>query len=193
MPALAANITIANTGQAAPTAADPSWLVNGSTAFVTDQSGFPFPIWLAPGGASDWISPQPSYTSGQSDSPGVYDYSTTFDLTGLDPSTASLTFLVAVDDSLTDVLINGASTGLTHDSLSSFSSPLAINAGFIAGLNNIVFRVSNTAGPPLNPSGLRVEFTSATADEVAVPEPTSIALFGMGIALLAVRRYRRQS
>ena len=191
LPVAAATIPISNTGLFAPTTPDTNWTVNGATPFVTDDTGYPFPPWLANSGTSRWISPQVSYTGGQSDAPGTYNYVTTFDLTGLDPGTAVIDFIVAVDNLLTNVLINGNPTGITYASLTPFSGTNTISTNFIAGVNTLEFQTTNTPFGGGNPSGLRVEFTSATADAI-VPEPTSFALFGMGVALLAIRRFRQK-
>ena len=191
-PAFAATFTVNNTGGAAPGVVDPNWMVGVGQAFVTDDGGFPFNVWLTNSVSSSWISPQPSYTSFQTDAPDTsYTYSTMFDLTGLNEATASITFLVAVDNDLTDVLINGVSTGLSYGVMAAFSGPLTINSGFIAGMNTLTFVTFNAAGHATNPSGLRVEFTSATVDAV-VPEPSSIALLGLGILLFASRRLHRK-
>src|SRR5690606_13577188 len=101
------------------------------------------------------ISPRPSYTSGQTDAPGAYVYTTTFNLDGLVPSTASIDFLVAVDNALTDVLINGTSTGITHTGFNAFSGSFSINSGFVAGVNTLSFLTTNAAGSSGNPGGLR--------------------------------------
>ena len=190
-PAFAATFTVNNTGGAVPGVIDPNWMVGAGQAFVTDDGGFPFSEWLTNSVSSSWISVQPSYTSDQIDAPDTpYTYSTMFDLTGLNEATASITFLVAVDNHLTDVLINGVSTGLSYGSFAALSGPLTINSGFIAGVNTLSFVTFNAAGDTYNPSGLRVEFTGATADAL-VPEPSSIALLGAGILLFASRRLRR--
>lgn len=195
-PALAATFSVNNTGGAAPGVIDPNWTVGAGQVFVTDDGGFPFNVWLTNSVSSSWISPQPSYTSFQTDAPDTsYTYSTMFDLTGLNEATASITFLVAVDNALTDVLINGVSTGLSYGSFAAFSGPLTINSGFIAGVNTLTFVTFNAAGHTTNPSGLRVEFTDATTGATAdalVPEPSSIALLGLGIFLFASRRLRRK-
>src|ERR1039457_475257 len=64
--------TLYDTGLASPTSADPNWTVNGSTAFVTNNAGFPFGPWQADSTTSRWISPQASYVGGQTDTPGTY-------------------------------------------------------------------------------------------------------------------------
>ena len=123
------------------------------------------------------------------DAPGVYTYSTTFDLTGLNPGTASLAFVVAADDALTDVRLNGVSQGITHNSLSAFSGLFTINSDFIAGINTIEFLTFNGGSHP-TPGGLRVEFSEMSANVVSdVPEPSSIALLGFGTILLFSRRF----
>src|SRR5262245_28705173 len=66
----------------------------GPQAFIADDnSGFPFPPWMANGPASQWIAPGLDANNGTNLEYGfgaLYTYRTTFDLTGLDPLTASL-------------------------------------------------------------------------------------------------------
>jgi hypothetical protein len=49
---------------------------------------------------------------------GLYVFKTTFDLTGFDPSTAKIQAIATADDCIADVLVNGASTGLSTTSVS---------------------------------------------------------------------------
>jgi hypothetical protein len=191
LPAAAATFTIYNTGQGPEGLADPNWTLSGGTAYVTIDGQFPFGPWLANSVDSNWISPHPSYASSSSnDVPGTYTYSTTFDLTGLNPGTASLSFVVAADDEVTDVLLNGVSQGVAHVGFSGFSGLFTLNSDFIGGINTIAF-VTNNAGSVNTPTGLRVEFSDATADALSgVPEPSSIALLGFGAILLFSRRFR---
>jgi len=166
----------------------PAGVAPGSV-FVTDQTGFPFPIWAADDSNSKWISPQPSYNNSQTDPAGTYIYQTTFSLSGFIPSSASLLFQLATDNATTDVLLNGASTGITYGSLSSLSSPFTISSGFVAGTNTLTFDTQNYAGTSGNPAGLRVSI-SGTA--TPVPEPTSagFALLAAALATVGIARRR---
>lgn len=102
--------------------------------------------------------------------------------------------MVAADDFLTDVLLNGVSQEIDYIGLETFSDLFTINSGFIAGTNTISFVVDN-GGVSDSPTGVRVEFSDATADEIEevsdVPEPSSVALLGFGTILLFSRRFRK--
>jgi hypothetical protein len=162
------------------------------SAFLTDASGFPFGSWLANDANSAWISPQSSYTSGQTDPPGVFEYELIFDLTGFDPATAVISFFVAVDNDLSDVLLNGVSQSIAASGYASLSGPFTINSDFVAGSNTLTFLTNNFSGASGNPNGLRVGIDSAEAD--LVPEPTTMALTGVGLLCLPflLRRRRRR-
>ena len=60
----------------------------GPNAIVLNDS-YPINPWLANGPTSKWIAPQTSQAVGNQ--PGDYTYRITFDLTGLEPSTAVVT------------------------------------------------------------------------------------------------------
>lgn len=71
------------------------------------------------------------------------------------------------------------------------SGYVTINSGFGSGLMALDFIVYNSVIPSgqLNPSGFRVDIISATASDV--PEPGTLALFGLGLAALGFARRKR--
>ncbi|HYV29515.1 MAG TPA: lamin tail domain-containing protein, partial [Candidatus Binatia bacterium] len=135
----------------------------GPNAFVVNDTLFPIVTgpWVANGPNSKWIAPQANQSSGNQ--PGDYKYRITFDLTGLEPSSAILTGRWTSDNGGPDVLLNDASTGLTSDgNFPVLGNPFTISAGFVDGINTLDFVVNNGA-PGINPTGIRVEL-SGTAD-----------------------------
>lgn len=158
-----------------------------STGVRTATSGnnFPIPPWVGDNALSGWVGP-----TGARDLTGPignYTYETTFDLSGLQASTASITGQWSVDNIGVNILLNGVSTGITATDFTAFY-PLTIKTGFIAGLNTLDFVVRNQGGP----TGLRVEMTgSATPNAVNVPEPVSLAILGSGLFAIGVLRRKR--
>jgi hypothetical protein len=135
---------------------------------VTINAGFPVGPWLAEGPDSRWIAPRAEQAIGNAE--GNYVYRTTFDLTGLDPSGASITGRWSVDNEGVDILINGESTGISNNSGFASWSEFEIFWGFISGVNTLDFVVWNAPATP-NPTGLRVEMQGL----VELPdEPPSI-------------------
>jgi hypothetical protein len=130
--------------------------------------------WMANSATSTWISAQADQSAFPNDvGQGNYAFRTTFDLNGFDPASAQISGQWAVDDLGLDILINGASTGFTHNHTLTFGS-FSITAGFVAGLNTLDFLVRNEPfGGDINPMGLRVEL-SGTADPVPVPETLTL-------------------
>jgi len=138
--------------------ADPSY--PGPAALVVNSNSWPLPSpWLADGPNSKWIGPRAD--AGNSNSAGNYTYRTTFDLTGMDPTTANLTGSVAADDSVT-VKLNGAVVA-SAGGFSSFTY-FSITAGFVAGVNTLDFVVNN-GGTSASPTGLRVEIGGTAAPQ----------------------------
>jgi hypothetical protein len=117
--------------------------------------------WLANSTASTWIG---VVNSGAANvAVGNFYFRTTFDLTGLEPSTAQISFKVSVDNDMVDVVLNGNSTGLSFSGFGGFSPTMTLTSGFVEGLNTLEFRTVN-GGTAVNPGGFRAEFVSGTAD-----------------------------
>ena len=170
-------------------------------------SNFPFQYWLPDNSSSQWITP--SANAGQSYDPistGWYAYTLNFNLNGFDPSTASFTAQWAVDQggyvclNSTIITSDGCQNGTTLSSngvplnLSNYSTfnswtSFSATSGFHAGLNTLTFYVGNPPQTTNNPIGLNVEFLSSHVN--SVPEPTSFALFGIGILAIPFAAKRR--
>ncbi len=137
--------------------------------------GFPVGPWIAEGPLSRWIAP--SDRASANSTPGSYTYTTTFDLTGFDHTTATIDGEWASDDGGADVLINGASTFQTSAGFGGFT-PFFIGSGFVPGVNTLQFVVNNGGAlPDLNPSGVRVRMVGT----VSVPdEPPSVRVQPVG-------------
>lgn len=115
----------------------------------------------------------------------VYAYTTAFDLTGLNPMSASLTGSLLADDKVAIYLNNN----LVHSFFGSYtqSSTFTIGSGFQSGINNLSFLVENSGG---GPTGLDVK-VSGTAD-LATPEPGAFGLVaGAGLILVVLGRIRK--
>jgi hypothetical protein len=153
-----------------------------------------WPIW-PPGWAPNtstarWVSPATdSIGAGSS-----YDYTTTFTIgANADLSTVSISGKYAADDLITDVLLNGHSLGLStglfqFGSLIDFA--ITSSAYFQLGINTLTFETRNINGTP---TGLIVDGLVGSYN-AAVPEPSSIAMLGLGaVGLAAGRRFRRRT
>lgn len=114
----------------------------GMSAIVTLNHS----AWLPNDGASKWISVvNPGTTSING---GGYGYRTTFSLAGFIPSTAQLTFSVAIDNAMTNVFLNGLATGQAFAGFAGFSSPFTVNSGFVSGVNTLEFGTENQGAGP---------------------------------------------
>jgi hypothetical protein len=156
-------------------------------------------VYVANSATAQWIAPSANQCFGDpwcggGDLPGTYTYETTFDLTGLDASTAVITGEYASDNTAA-IWLNGVDL-LTPSS--GFATPTAftINSGFLAGVNTLQFIVVNDAGGTVtwdgpngeNPTGLYVNITSTYARPI--PEPNSLLFFGTGVLVvgMAIRK-----
>jgi hypothetical protein len=135
----------------------------GPDAIVVNDQLFPIVSgpWVASGPKSKWIGPQADESGANPASqPGDYTYQTFPDFTGYDVSQLKIIGRWSVDNSGLDILVNGASTGITSPGFSTFT-PFTLSSGLVAGPNTIDFKINN--GSPAGPTALRVEL------EVQVP------------------------
>jgi hypothetical protein len=144
------------------------------------------PAWVANDADSRWIS----LTGNGTPVNGTTTYRLTFDLTGLDLSSVSISGLWGVDNNGW-IKLNGVSTGnqLLGTVYSSFQAlhAFTLTSGFVAGLNSLDFIVEDKGVV----TGLRVDSLVGTAN--AVPEPASWALMLGGFAALGASLRRRQN
>jgi len=179
---------------------DAHWTVNGGPAYVGTQAAS---FWLPGNATSDWIGPVNAPPFSGSDNPatvpaGSYSFATSFSLTG---ALLTLGGQFAADNGVTDILINGKSTGISlgvvgSPSYGSFNGFAPLNLGGFAGLftlgsNTLTFLANNDLAGGYNPTGLRVELLGTQASAAAVAEPMSMSLLGTGLLGLGLLRRRR--
>lgn len=156
-------------------------LTDAPTYVAQNPAGYPG-YWPKNDDLSGWITPALTSNGDAAGQPDfIFTYTTRFDLTGYDASTARVDGQLAVDDSLRAVLLNGQDIGFTANGYSSFKS-FAITSGFLAGVNTLSFVTRNDNG---GPTGLRVELASTL---VPVPEPAAALLMAGGCGVLLLRR-----
>jgi hypothetical protein len=159
-----------------------------------NPGGFPIPPWLGDDSLSAWIGPSTTNAVGPG---GVYDYRTTFDLTGLNPTTATIKGQWSSDNTGLQILINGidslnASNPYGTDGSYSFQhwQPFLINSGFHSGVNTLDFIVfnGNAGSDTAGPTGLRVEMTGIASP---VPEASTWVMMLLGFSGLGFMARRK--
>ena len=169
--------------------ADPNYPAGGPA--IVDQTYATALVWVNSNNAiSKWVVPQGHSVNGvPPGSPlnGLYTYKTTFDLTGFNPSTASILGDIAADDGVSAIRLNGVAIppvgGINYAAYTAFS----ITSGFGNGINSLEFDVQQIGS---GPTGLRVEMCG---NATAVPEPSACAMLLIGTSTLGmVCRFRRR-
>ena len=160
-------------------------ILNGGGTSVDVSHGSYFNGATTP--ASDWVWDQ-------ANSNGVanpLNFTFSFSLTGFDVLTAELTGLWGVDN-VGSVSLNGnVLSNLPNIIVHNFTTLHSISAGpgssaFVSGLNVLSFDVGNRGGP----GGFRAS-VKVTADAKPVPEPSTLAIFSLGLIGLTLRRFKR--
>lgn len=121
---------------------------------------------------------------------GFFDLTTSFNLTGFVPGTASITGRWGTDNQ-GEIFLNNISTGitLTQAVTANFNilSTFAINSGFVASLNTLTMRVTNNGGPTAG------RFDNLVLSADVVPEPASWAMLIAGFGLVGAAARRRRA
>ena len=156
----------------------------GPNALVVNSA--PVPLgWLGSSISSKWIAPRADQSVTGGNALGSYIYRTTFDLTGTNPATASLSGNWATDN-IGVVFLNGVYAGVTNLAGPSVYTAFNINSGFSAGVNTLDFLVVNN-GTSANPTGLRVEISGS----VNIPEPATAVLASLAMLGLCAAGFAR--
>ena len=137
-------------------------------------------VWLLNGPNSRWISPQASQAVGNE--VGDYTYHTSFDLTGYDLSQVSIVGGWTSDNTGLDILVNGASAGITNPGNFGALNAFTLTTGLVAGPNTVDF-VINNAGDAAGPTGLRVDLKGYLRIPQAVKPTLTIKRSGAGFSV----------
>jgi hypothetical protein len=201
-------------------AVDPHYTLTTSPGFPVAGAitvGIPdLPVaWAANTATSRWINPDGVGGFMADWHPGgVYEYETSFDLTGLDPSTVMISLAWAADDAsvpFTDFIrINGialppggagSGTGPDPGSYSGLHLKLldaTATPFFLPGINTLTFVVGNadtvgdpTLAPYSGPTGMQV--TILGSDAAIIPEPGTGPMAAAALVALSVWARRRRS
>lgn len=172
---------------------DPHYVITSSTSpgFAGNNAVTYFNGAYQPDDAtSRWISLSSTGTPGSN----TTTYELTFNLTGFDPSTASITGSWGADNIAT-MLLNGAPTGNVLTNPSNFGSLtlFSITTGFVSGINTLDLVVTDQGAP----TAVRVDNLRGTAQALAggVPEPSTWAMMLLGFGAIGVflKRSRKPS
>ena len=145
----------ANRAALAAGASDPHYILTaaaqgtvGANAMVELNNA----AWLANDATSTWIGVVNSGATGVAQ--GNYNFRTSFTLDGFIPSTVQVNLVVAADNSVANVLLNGVAKGISYVGFAAWSGTNTLQGGFVSGTNTIEFQTINDPTTP-NPGGFR--------------------------------------
>ncbi|HLG56869.1 MAG TPA: M23 family metallopeptidase [Vicinamibacterales bacterium] len=168
-----------NTGLSPEGSVDNHWTLHSGPTCPTGSCQ----VLSAPNAGNDAVSKwiRPIGGTPAVDPAGQYVFRLTFSLTDVEAQTAIITGRWATDDTGTDVLINGVSTG-QRTTQTFIYSPFVVGGGFRPGLNTLDFVVANQdcASCPLNPVALRVEVVGRAISTASLPTLTQLPNTGTG-------------
>jgi len=171
---------------------DGNWSVDDADAVTYKNSAY-----LGNDADSKWISIANSNGTTTRD----VTFTTTFDLSGYDASTAAIAGSWGVDNWAT-VYLNGNEIASLPFGVNSFNQLHTFGtdngAYFIAGLNTLTVEVTNGYPDPdrndIGPLALRFDNLELSARASEVDEPATLALLGLGLlGLSATRRKQKQA
>lgn len=126
--------------------------------------------------------------SGTDDAPSqtITSFFTTFDLTGYNASTASLSGQ-ALADNVGAVFLNDTQISGYINGFGSFTA-FETSANFLPGINTLKFMLYNADGP----EAFQISNLSVSADAAEVPEPGTWSLMAGGLGLVGFSMRRRK-
>lgn len=112
-------------------------------------------------------------------------FRTTFDLTGFDPATATITGRWSADNTGVRIIFNGVDTGQTASGFTAWYAFALTSNLFVSGINTLDFVVQDVGFI----SGFRAEFLTSSIQPVPLPAAAWLLLSGLvGFGALGRRR-----